>query len=185
MNNKMNGRAKGTTPAVALINPKYPHNVGAAIRAASCFGVGQVWYNGTRIDEAIRGKGRLPREERLKAYGDVELCHMDYLYDAFPGAIPVAVEVSRNAEPLNTFIHPEKALYVFGPEDGGLSHVDRMHCHRHVVIPTRHCTNLAAAVYLVLYDRLVKDLAVGDGTYPTPGQFECRGLQDDFGTYGE
>ncbi|MBC8295803.1 MAG: hypothetical protein H8E55_08425 [Pelagibacterales bacterium] len=29
-------------------------------------------------------------------------------------------------------------------------------CHRYVVIPTRHCVNLSAAVYMVLYDRLVK-----------------------------
>ena len=30
------------------------------------------------------------------------------------------------------------------------------HCHRFVVIPTHHCVNLAAAVYMVLYDRMVK-----------------------------
>jgi tRNA(Leu) C34 or U34 (ribose-2'-O)-methylase TrmL len=30
------------TPAVVMIDPKFPHNVGAAIRAASCWGVRQV-----------------------------------------------------------------------------------------------------------------------------------------------
>ena len=38
-------------------------------------------------------------------------------------------------------------------------------CHRFVVIPTKHCVNLAAAVYLVLYDRQMKmlpDLTIED-----------------------
>lgn len=44
-----NAPASGITPAVALVNPKFPHNVGAAVRAASCFGVSQVWYTGDRV----------------------------------------------------------------------------------------------------------------------------------------
>jgi len=53
---------------------------------------------------------------------------------------------------------PEKALYVFGPEDGGLSRVQLLHCHRLVVIPTRHCTNLGAAIYLVLMTECSNDV---------------------------
>ena len=30
---------EGQAPAIALINPKFPHNVGATVRAASCFGI--------------------------------------------------------------------------------------------------------------------------------------------------
>ena len=44
----------------------------------------------------------------------------------------------------------------FGPEDGSIDQVTRRFCHRFVMIPTKHCTNLAAAVYLVLYDRMLK-----------------------------
>ena len=39
---------EGVAPAIALVNPKYPHNVGAAVRAASCFGIQQVWFSGNR-----------------------------------------------------------------------------------------------------------------------------------------
>jgi tRNA C32,U32 (ribose-2'-O)-methylase TrmJ len=63
------------------------------------------------------------------------------------------------AEQLPDFEHPEHALYVFGPEDGGLSSVHLRHCHRFVTIPSDGCVNLAAAAYLVLYDRLVKTRA--------------------------
>jgi tRNA(Leu) C34 or U34 (ribose-2'-O)-methylase TrmL len=61
------------------------------------------------------------------------------------------------------FQHPDNAVYVFGPEDGSIPQVLRRHCHRFVKIPAKHCTNLAAAVYIVLYDRAYKHyLATGE-----------------------
>jgi hypothetical protein len=47
---------------------------------------------------------------------------------------------------LPAFRHPEKAVYIFGPEDGGLDRAWLTRCHRFVRIPTRHCLNLACAV---------------------------------------
>lgn len=152
----------GLAPAVALVNPKYSHNVGAAVRAASCYGVSQVWYTGDRVPLDVEKGERLPREERMKGYDDVTLTQFDYFFDAFPAdTVPVAVELRPSAELLTQFEHPEKALYVFGPEDGSLTSVHLRHCHRFVVIPTRHCVNLAAAVYTVLYDRFSKRQATG------------------------
>jgi len=40
---------RGVTPSVILINPKYPHNVGAALRACSCFDIAQLWWTGERV----------------------------------------------------------------------------------------------------------------------------------------
>lgn len=155
-----NGKPYGKAPAVLLTNPKYPRNVGAIIRAASCFGVGQVWFSGNRVK--LDGSQRLPREERMRGYGNVELIQNDYPYDQFaPSVTPVAIELTPNAETLTEFVHPENALYVFGPEDGSIPSVSMRHCHRFVAIPTFHCTNLAAAVYLVLYDRLLKRRQLG------------------------
>lgn len=106
---------------------------------------------------AMDGKKRLPREERMKGFRDVELRQHDEFFDQFDrDVVPVAIELRPNAEPLPLFEHPEKALYVFGPEDGTLGANFLRNCHRFVVIPTRHCVNLAAAVYLVLYDRAMK-----------------------------
>ena len=152
----------GVSPAIALVNPKFAHNVGATVRAASCFGIKQIWYTGNRISMDLEKKKRLPREERMKGYRDVELRQFDYFFDEFDqDVVPVAVELRPNAELLTQFHHPEKALYVFGPEDGGLSSMHLRHCHRFIVIPTRHCVNLSAAVYLVLYDRLMKRQQAG------------------------
>jgi tRNA(Leu) C34 or U34 (ribose-2'-O)-methylase TrmL len=146
---------QGITPAVALWNPKYAHNVGAVLRACSCFGVKQLWFSGDRVKIDVEGKTRLPREERWKGYRDVELRQFDQFFEQFPDAVPVAIEITDNAELLPAFEHPDNAFYVFGPEDGGLPSVAMRHCHRRVAIPTSFCTNLAAAVYIVLYDRLV------------------------------
>lgn len=162
-----NKAKQGIVPAVALCNPKYPHNVGAALRACSCFGFKQLWFSGNRVPlEANKEKGyRLPREERMKGYKEVDLINYDYFFDQFDRTVtPVAVELRENSELLPQFVHPENPLYVFGPEDGSIPQVVLKHCHRFVVIPTAHCVNLSAAVYLVLYDRLQKRIA--DGVEP-------------------
>ena len=151
----MSKPTKGRPPAVALIDPKYPHNVGAALRACSCWGIGQLWWTGRRVTLDVPRGQRLPREERMKGYRSVEMVRDDRVFDRFePGSVtPVAVELRPAAESLVTFEHPEDALYVFGPEDGSLPKSVRLLCHRFVVIPTHHCLNLAAAVNVVLYDR--------------------------------
>lgn len=144
----------GVPPAVGLINPKHARNVGAALRACSCFDVRQLWYTGNRVP--MNGKHRLPREERMKGYADVEVRQYDKIFDQFADVTPVAIEIMPGSEPLTEFEHPENALYIFGPEDGGLERVTLQHCHRFITIPARHCTNLAAAVYITLYDRMLK-----------------------------
>jgi tRNA(Leu) C34 or U34 (ribose-2'-O)-methylase TrmL len=175
----------GVAPAIALVDPKYPHNVGMVVRLASCYGLRQVWFTGDRVSlDPAKGE-RLPREERMKGYKEVETIHFEHFFDQFPAdAVPVAVEVRPDSEPLHTFEHPEKALYVFGPEDGSVSKPLLAHCHRFVVIPTRHCLNLATAVATVLWDREYKRWLRGetDGVM-TPGAFEQRGLREAPGDF--
>lgn len=143
--------------SIILSNPKYPHNVGAAVRAASCFGSPQVWFTGTRVPVEGHEGYRLPREERMKGYKDVDLINYDYPFDKVDRPLtPVAIELRPGSENLADFEHPENPIYVFGPEDGSIPKSFLQHCHRFVVIPTHHCVNLAAAVYIVLYDRRLK-----------------------------
>lgn len=170
----------GVPPAVALIDPKYPHNVGMVVRLASCYGLRQVWFTGDRVSLSPAHGERLPREERMKGYKDVDLVHYEHPFDQFPaGTVPVAVEVRAGSEPLHTFDHPENALYVFGPEDGSIPKPLLAHCHRFLVIPTRHCLNLATAVATVLWDREYKRWLAGEIDAPvTPGGYENRGLAE-------
>jgi len=150
------------TPAIVMCNPKYPHNVGTAVRAASCFDSPLIIFTGDRVSLEPSGiKGyRLPREERMRGYKDVTLLNDKYPFNRFDENVtPVAVELRPNAEQLPYFEHPENALYVFGPEDGSIPQIMLSHCHRFLVIPSKHCVNLAAAIYLVLYDRKAKLMA--------------------------
>lgn len=153
------------TSHIHLCNPKTPFNVGGAIRAAAIFGAERVTWDGERVlDERLAGatnikgaKWRLPREERMKAY-DVEwLVDEHAILTAVERRLtPVCVEIVPGAEPLAMFEHPERALYVFGPEDGGVRRSAREACHRFVRIPGKHCLNLAAAVNVILCHREIQ-----------------------------
>ena len=147
-----------TDLAIALVDPKYPHNVGGVVRAASCYGASHLFYTGQRMADQVATPSRLPREERMKGYRDVEWRREDRFLDLLsPDITPVAVEFRRNAESLFDFVHPPKAVYIFGPEDGGIDGATLARCHRFVVVPTYHCMNLASAVNVVLYDRAAKE----------------------------
>lgn len=166
-----NGRLK--TPSVVLINPKYPHNVAGAIRACSCFGVPSLIWTGDRVDP--ENYSRLPREERMKGYRDVEWKHEDRPFDVLQG-IPVCIEIHENSILLPSFSHPPNAIYLFGPEDGGVPQVFRRFCHFFVSIPSYHCLNLAAALNVVLYDRAIKENPVHD--LMSVAEYEKRGWKE-------
>lgn len=146
--------------AVVLHNPKFTHNVGAALRACAAFGADTLCWTGSRCN--LEGGERLPREERMKGYKHVETLQNERPFDLFPELTPVAVEVREASESLTTFQHPENAMYVFGPEDGSLPQSYLCHCHRFVHIPSHFCLNLSAAVNVVLYDRRLKRQLSGE-----------------------
>jgi tRNA(Leu) C34 or U34 (ribose-2'-O)-methylase TrmL len=67
----------------------------------------------------------------------------------------VVIEVHYRARSLTSFTHPESAFYIFGPEDGSVRKEIVERVPLIVQIPAG-CLNLAAAVNVVLYDRLAK-----------------------------
>jgi tRNA(Leu) C34 or U34 (ribose-2'-O)-methylase TrmL len=146
----------GIAPSIVLTDPRFPHNVGMTVRLASCYGIKQVWFTGERVQLELESKKRLPREERMKGYRDVEMINYERPLEQFArDVVPVAVEVRANSERLDQFVHPKNAVYVFGPEDGDVPASLLACCHRFLVIPTRnrHCLNLATAVATILWHR--------------------------------
>lgn len=137
---------------IGLDGPKDAANIGGALRAAHCYGVAQVNIARCRAKRGIKHATNTPAAHRhtpVFTVGDV----LSYL----PWATEVvAVDLVHDAIPLPEFRHPERAIYVFGPEDGtlGARILDRAQ-HR-VMIPTRDCMNLAACVNVLLYDRMLK-----------------------------
>jgi tRNA(Leu) C34 or U34 (ribose-2'-O)-methylase TrmL len=163
-----------TGSAVLLINPKYMRNVGGVLRSCSCTGIDNLLWTGTRVNP--HDYDRLPREERMRGYADVQWgVHNKPLDVLERGIVPVAVEVVENAEALNDFIHPERAVYMFGPEDGSIPQVYRALAHRFIKIPAYHCFNLSVAVGIVLGHRICQRINSGLQEPITVGQAEMRG----------
>lgn len=136
--------------SIGLVRPKHPANVGGVLRAAQVYGASLVAIQGDRTKMTASS-------DTTKAYRHLPCLRSNDLFSLCPyGAVPVGVDMVDGAEPLPTFVHPEAAFYIFGPEDGtlGASLLDR--CAHRVVVPTHHCMNLAATVNVVLYDRLTK-----------------------------
>lgn len=136
--------------SIGLVRPKTVENVGAVLRAAHCYGAAMVAIQGDRTP--IRSSLDTP-----KAWRHMPVLRGDDLRSFIPyDAVPVAVDLVEGAVELPSFVHPTRAFYVFGPEDGTLGKATIEWCKHKVMIPTRDCMNLAATVNVVLYDRLAK-----------------------------
>lgn len=141
---------------IALDNPKRPENIGGALRAAFVYSAEAVVVSGHRVPVSL---GIKHCTNTFKAWRHIPTFQTQDVFDCLPyDCTPVAVDLLPDAIPLNRFVHPARAFYVFGAEDATLGKriVDR--CRYSVVVPTRRCMNLAATVNVVLYDRLSKEL---------------------------
>lgn len=137
---------------IGLFNPKSPENVGSIMRAAGCYGVNTVFYTGKRYERA-----KDFCTDTKQVHLQLPLIGVDDLQQVIPfGCVPVAIEIHPDAKPLPEYRHPERAFYIFGPEDGSLTKSVTAWCKDVVYIPTHGCMNLAATVNVVLYDRLLK-----------------------------
>jgi tRNA(Leu) C34 or U34 (ribose-2'-O)-methylase TrmL len=135
--------------AIGLLNPKRDTNVGGAMRAAYCYDASFIAVSGLRY--------RRQSSDVTATYRHIPLLQVEDLYDAIPhDCIPIGIELVPGATSLCTFSHPERAFYVFGPEDSGLGKKTLLWCKHAVYVPTRRCLNLAACVNVVLYDRMMK-----------------------------
>lgn len=146
---------------VALDNPKYGGNVGAVLRAAFVYNTSLIVISGTRFKHE--------RSDVPKTWRHVPVVLAPNILDLVPyDCIPVAVDLIEGATPLPVYEHPERAFYIFGAEDATLDKNITSHCRDVVMVPTRRCMNLAAAVNVVLYDRMVKrQLWTRGDTYDT------------------
>lgn len=138
--------------SIGLTNPKSPVNVGLVMRAAGCFQADSVFYTGKRYDRAA------PFNTDTQNAGlSIPLTWVPSL----PGDVDddtqiVCVELVEGAIPLPAYQHPKNAIYIFGPEDGTIDQKVLDRADSVVFIPTIGSLNLAAAVNVMLYDRLSK-----------------------------
>ncbi|MGF1909996.1 RNA methyltransferase [Vibrio kasasachensis] len=150
---------KDTLAIIGLINPKSPENVGAVMRAVGCYQADEVLYTGQRYARAAKFSTDTKSVRR-----SIPLKGVDSMIEAIPSDIKiVCVELALGATPLPHFEHPDKAIYIFGPEDGSIPQEIADKADHVVYVPTVGCMNLAASVNVLLYDRLAKSDNVVEG----------------------
>lgn len=134
---------------VGLDNAKGHNNVGSALRAAGCYGASIVAISGARYKKA--------KTDTQKNVKHLPLIQCDDLFDVIPyECVPVAIDLIDGAVPIQDYVHPERAFYIFGAEDATLGHRVLSRCRDIIYIPTKQCMNLAATVNVVLFDRMMK-----------------------------
>lgn len=137
--------------AIGLFNPKNLENMGSVLRAAGCYEASLVVIQGHRFK-----KSRVDTQQSWRHIPTIETTD---LFSVIPvGTVPVAIEFIKGAKSLTDYVHPERAFYIFGPEDGSISNEILGRCRDVVYVPTMACMNLAATVNVVLYDRLAKEM---------------------------
>lgn len=137
---------------IGIVGSKTPINVGTLWRSAGILGASFIFTAGRRYPHQA--------SDTIKAWRHVpffEFDTSDELFTAIPkGCVPIAVEMCERAKPLQTLVHPERAVYILGAEDTGVPQRVLDRCAYVVSIPGGHSLNVAVAGSIVAYDRVAK-----------------------------
>lgn len=145
---------------IGIESGKTPTNLGTLWRSAHAFGASFIFTVGARYPKH-------QQSDTSKAWRHVPLHEYDSLAE-FMVSIPRGCDVvgvdCDNGEPssLAAFCHPERAIYLLGAEDVGLSPTALTICDALVEIPGAMCLNVATAGSIVLYDRHAKAPALAE-----------------------
>lgn len=142
---------------VGIVAGKSPENLGGLWRTAHAFGAAFIFTVGCRYPQ-----WRQPTDTS-DAQRHVPL-HTFETWPDFIEGLPIdvaliGVELDHRAQSLEGFTHPERAVYVLGAEDRGLTAEQMSICDAIVQLPGKHCLNVATAGSIALYDRLAKAAA--------------------------
>lgn len=137
---------------IGIERSKYEVNVGTLWRSAYSFGADFIFTIGKRYPHQWSDTTRAWRHIPYLEYTNVA----DFI-NHVPFSCPVVgVELDEKARPLESFVHPTRAIYLLGPEDGSLSKKALEACHYLVQFDSKHCVNVAVAGSIVMYDRQQK-----------------------------
>lgn len=134
---------------VGIVNTKTAANVGVLWRSADLLGASFIFTVGRRYK-------REP-SDTMKSWRHIPLLNfssLDDLWDHLPfDCRVVGVELQDDAKPLAEYRHWQRAIYLLGAEDHGLTPEAIERCHDLIVLPGRRSMNVSVAGSIVLYDR--------------------------------
>lgn len=139
---------------IGILQGKNNDNLGTLWRSANIFEAAGIFTIGARYPKKHRTDTmNTPNHIPLREYDD---------FETFIKTIPrdtkiIAVELDDRADNLVTFKHPERAVYILGSEDKGISENHLSQCDKVIKIPlSKNSLNVAVTGSIVLYDRLMK-----------------------------
>lgn len=138
---------------IGIDHTKTEHNVGTLWRTADLLGAAFMFTIGRRYkprqsSDTMHSSRHIPLYH-YAAVGDL-IEHLPF------GCKLVGVELDARATPLADYKHPERACYLLGAEDHGLTRDVSDRCHDLIVLPGRYSMNVAVAGSIVLYDRVTR-----------------------------
>ena len=137
---------------IGIYHPKTPANVGTLWRSAYQLGASGLFVIGHRYAKQA--------SDTVKAWRHVPFREFATL-DAWQAAVPrdaVVVGIERGGTDLWGFQHPERAIYLLGAEDDGLSPAALERCHLVVSLDAvrQPSYNVAVSGSIVLYHRCMQ-----------------------------
>lgn len=98
--------------------------------------------------------------DTVKAMKHIPLYHYEN-FDDFYKNMPkdcklIGIELNEKSRELSNYGHPERAMYLLGAEDHGLSKIALEKCHSLIQFDSKHCLNVSVAGSIVMYDRQTK-----------------------------
>lgn len=137
---------------IGIENSKTKMNIGTLWRSAYSFGASFIFVIGKRYQKQP--------SDTTKADKHIPLYHYDTFEDFYKympkNCLLIGVENIEKAKSLENFTHPERAIYLLGAEDNGLSKKALIKCHQLIQFKSKYCLNVAVAGSIVMYDRQTK-----------------------------
>ena len=134
---------------IGIQNGKTPENLGVLWRTAQNMGANFIFTIGNRYENQACDTHKAVKSIPYFHYATID----DFFAHLPKGARVVGVELTPEAEDLETFHHPKRCVYLLGAEDHGLSKKAQEKAHFLVKFQSIKSVNVAVAGSIVMYDR--------------------------------
>jgi len=139
---------------IGIQHTKTEQNIGTLWRSASIMGASFIFTIGKRYKKQASDTMQSWRHIPLYNYETFEEFYKAMPYDCQL----IGVELDDKSEPIETFKHPERCIYLLGAEDNGLTKETIDKCHKIVQLPGDYCMNVSVAGSIMMYDKLQKSV---------------------------
>jgi len=135
---------------IGIFNPRTEENIGTLWRSAYIFGASYIFTIGRKYKQQVSDTSHTWRK--------IPLFHFEN-FDKFFESIPysaklIALEQTENSIPIAKFEHPDRAIYLLGSEDMGLSAKMLEKCNTIIELPGDSSLNVAVAGSITMFDRV-------------------------------